>query len=101
MMGHVCHGRRGQVKLNGLREKLPVRYKELLANIQSCVDFTFPVVASAADGDGKPLPEDRGPLRLVVLTDKEPSRSIYNLRKLEILDLRGKSYTTFDLAAAS
>jgi hypothetical protein len=41
--------------------------------------------------DGKPLPEDRGPLRLVVLTDKEPSRSIYSLRKLEILDLRGKS----------
>ena len=41
--------------------------------------------------DGKPLPADRGPLRLVVLTDKEPSRSIYSLRKLEILDLRGKS----------
>jgi DMSO/TMAO reductase YedYZ molybdopterin-dependent catalytic subunit len=39
--------------------------------------------------DGKALPDDRGPLRLVVLTDKEPSRSIYNLRKLEVLDLRG------------
>jgi hypothetical protein len=34
--------------------------------------------------DGKPLPEDRGPLRLVVVTDKEPSR-----------------HTAFDLAAAS
>ena len=41
--------------------------------------------------DGKPLPQDRGPLRLVVLTDKEPSRSIFGLRKLDVLDLRGKS----------
>jgi len=38
--------------------------------------------------DGKPLSADRGPLRLVVLSDKEPSRSIYSLRKLEVLDLR-------------
>jgi DMSO/TMAO reductase YedYZ molybdopterin-dependent catalytic subunit len=38
--------------------------------------------------DGKPLPAERGPLRLVVLTDKEPSRSVYGLRKLEVLDLR-------------
>ncbi len=39
--------------------------------------------------DGKPLPAERGPFRLVVLTDKEPSRSIYGLRKIEVLDLRG------------
>jgi DMSO/TMAO reductase YedYZ molybdopterin-dependent catalytic subunit len=38
--------------------------------------------------DGKPLASDRGPLRLIVLTDKEPSRSIYGLRKLEVIDLR-------------
>jgi hypothetical protein len=38
--------------------------------------------------DGKPLPADRGPLRLVVLTAKEPSRSVYGVRKLEGLDLR-------------
>ncbi len=38
--------------------------------------------------DGKPLGADRGPLRLIALTDKEPSRSIYGLRKLEVLDLR-------------
>jgi DMSO/TMAO reductase YedYZ molybdopterin-dependent catalytic subunit len=38
--------------------------------------------------DGKPLPADRGPLRLVVLTDKEPSRSVHSVRKLEVLDLR-------------
>lgn len=38
--------------------------------------------------DGKPLPPDRGPLRLAVLTDKEPSRSVHNLRKLEVVDMR-------------
>ena len=37
--------------------------------------------------DGKPLAADRGPLRLVVLTDKEPSRSIHGLRTIEVLDL--------------
>jgi DMSO/TMAO reductase YedYZ molybdopterin-dependent catalytic subunit len=38
--------------------------------------------------DGKPLPADRGPLRLVVLTDQEPSRSVHSVSKLEVLDLR-------------
>lgn len=38
--------------------------------------------------DGKPLPADRGPLRLVVLTDKEPSRSVHSVNRLEVLDLR-------------
>ncbi len=38
--------------------------------------------------DGKPLPAGAGPLRIVVLTDKEPSRSVYQVTKLEILDLR-------------
>jgi DMSO/TMAO reductase YedYZ molybdopterin-dependent catalytic subunit len=38
--------------------------------------------------DGKDLPADDGPLRLVVLTDQEPSRSIYALRTLEVVDLR-------------
>jgi hypothetical protein len=38
--------------------------------------------------DGKPLPADRGPLRIAVLTDKEPSRSIYSVSKLEVVDPR-------------
>lgn len=38
--------------------------------------------------DGKPLPETMGPFRLVVLTDQEPSRSVFQLVKLEIIDLR-------------
>ena len=38
--------------------------------------------------DGKPLPAEQGPLRLVVLTDDEPSRSIYHLQRLDIVDMR-------------
>lgn len=38
--------------------------------------------------DGAPLPADQGPLRLLVTTDKEGSRSPYALRGLEVLDIR-------------
>ena len=37
--------------------------------------------------DGAPLPEAEGPVRLVVLTDQEPSRSIYALVRIEVLDV--------------
>jgi hypothetical protein len=40
--------------------------------------------------DGKPLSADEGPLRLVVTTDKEPSRSLHNLVKIEVVDLRSR-----------
>jgi DMSO/TMAO reductase YedYZ molybdopterin-dependent catalytic subunit len=37
--------------------------------------------------DGKPLPPDRGPLRLVVLTDKIASRSVHSVNRLEVVEL--------------
>src|SRR5262249_36962818 len=40
--------------------------------------------------DGKPLPGDEAPFRLVVTTDKEPSRSLYKLVKIEVVDLRAR-----------
>jgi len=36
---------------------------------------------------GKPLPPADGPLRRVALTDAEPSRSLRQLRKLEVVDV--------------
>jgi hypothetical protein len=36
--------------------------------------------------DGKPLPKEQGDFRLVVLTDKEGARSVYQLVKLELLE---------------
>ncbi len=38
--------------------------------------------------DGHPLPVEQGPLRLAVLTDQEPSRSLYALDRLDVVDLR-------------
>jgi beta-aspartyl-peptidase (threonine type) len=38
--------------------------------------------------DGQPLAADRGPLRLVVTTDREPSRSVYQLESIEVVDVR-------------
>ena len=37
--------------------------------------------------DGKPLPPEMGPLRLVVLTDGEPARSIYQLESLKVVEV--------------
>ena len=36
--------------------------------------------------DGEPLPMGRGPLRLLVLTDKEPTRSVRQLDRIEVID---------------
>lgn len=38
--------------------------------------------------DGKPLPPELGPFRLVVTTDKVPTRAIYQLKTLRVVDLR-------------
>lgn len=38
--------------------------------------------------DGKPLPAEQGRLRLVVPTDAEPSRSLHNLRRIDVVDMR-------------
>ncbi|HZN93242.1 MAG TPA: molybdopterin-dependent oxidoreductase [Myxococcales bacterium] len=40
--------------------------------------------------DGKPLPPEQGPFRLVVLSDKEASRSTWAVEKIDVLDLRAR-----------
>lgn len=37
--------------------------------------------------DGKPLPEAAGPFRIVVTTDKLPSRSLHQVERFEVVDL--------------
>lgn len=37
--------------------------------------------------DGKPLPEATGPFRIVVTTDKQPSRSLHQVERFEVVDL--------------
>ena len=41
--------------------------------------------------DGKPVGSETGPFRLVVLTDKEGSRSVRNVTRIELLDLTSDS----------
>jgi hypothetical protein len=36
--------------------------------------------------DGKPLAAERGPFQMVVTTDREPSRALRGLEKLEVVD---------------
>ena len=38
--------------------------------------------------DGKPLPSDQGPFKLVVPSDKDDSRWVYTLRRIDIVDMR-------------
>lgn len=40
--------------------------------------------------EGKPLPPEVGPFRLVISTDRSPSRSLHALVKVRVLDLRGR-----------
>jgi len=45
----------------------------------------------AFEADGKPLSAGDGPLKLLVPTDKEPSRSVRQLVRLEVVDLRKRA----------
>jgi hypothetical protein len=58
----------------------------------SCAEISAEMGPSRAyvmfEIDGKPLPPETGPLRLTVPTDKEPSRSVRQLSRLEVVDLR-------------
>jgi DMSO/TMAO reductase YedYZ molybdopterin-dependent catalytic subunit len=58
----------------------------------SCAELMEDMGATRAlvvwEVDGKPLDAEHGPFRLVVLTDKEPSRSVHQVQTIEIVDLR-------------
>jgi hypothetical protein len=83
-----------QEKRRGWRKVVLATARDGYAAVLSCAEVSEEMGATRAlvvwEVDGKPLPADRGPLRLVVLTDKEPSRSIYGLAKLEVVDLTPK-----------
>jgi hypothetical protein len=57
-------------------------------SIAECVEGMGPTeVLVVWAVDGKPLGPDEGPFQLAVLTDGEPSRSLRQLRKLEVVDV--------------
>src|SRR5215471_5237283 len=83
-----------QEKRRGWRKVVVATARDGYAAVLSCAEIFEEMGATRAlvvwEVDGKPLPPDRGPLRLVVLTDKEPSRSIHGIAKLEVVDLTPK-----------
>ena len=84
-----------QDKRRGWRKVVVATAHDGYAAVLSCAEIFEDMGATRAlvvwEVDGKPVPADRGPLRLVVLTDKEPSRSIHGLAKLEVVDLTPKA----------
>ena len=52
-------------------------------------DFTdSPDILIADQGDGKPLSDQQGPLRIVVPHDKKPARSLRMLTRIEVVQTR-------------
>jgi hypothetical protein len=84
-----------QEKRRGWRKVVVATGRDGYAAVLSCAEIFEEMGATRAlvvwEIDGKRVPAERGPLRLVVLTDKEPSRSVHNLAKLEVVDLTPKS----------
>lgn len=53
------------------------------------LDFTdSPDIIIADQGNGKPLPDQQGPLRIVVPHDKKPARSLRMLTRIEVVQTR-------------
>ncbi|HEY8206928.1 MAG TPA: hypothetical protein VIG99_05585 [Myxococcaceae bacterium] len=79
-------------KRPGYKKVVRVTAKDGFQAIFSCAELAEDMGPTRAlliwKLDGKPLPADQAPFRLVVLTDKEPSRSPYAVQKIEVIDLR-------------
>jgi hypothetical protein len=79
-------------KRPGYKKVVRVTAKDGFQAIFSCAELAEDMGPTRAllawKLDGKPLPADQAPFRLIVLTDKEPSRSPYAVQKIEVIDLR-------------
>ncbi len=78
-------------KVKGYREVLVATARDGFQAVFSCAEVMEGMGTTAAfvvwQVDGKPLGPEVGPLRLVVLTDGEPARSIRQLDSLRVLDV--------------
>ena len=78
-------------KVKGYREVLVATARDGFQAVFSCAEVTEGMGTTAASivwqVDGKPLGPDVGPLRLVVISDAEPARSIRQLDSLRVLDV--------------
>jgi DMSO/TMAO reductase YedYZ molybdopterin-dependent catalytic subunit len=78
-------------KVKGYRAVLVATARDGFQAVFSCAEVMEGMGTTAAfvvwQVDGKPLGPEVGPLRLVVLTDGEPARSIRQLDSLRVLDV--------------
>jgi hypothetical protein len=57
-------------------------------SVAECIEGMGPTeVLVVWAADGKPLSPETGPFQLAVLTDREPSRSLRQLQKIEVVDV--------------
>jgi DMSO/TMAO reductase YedYZ molybdopterin-dependent catalytic subunit len=77
-------------KVKGYREVLLATARDGFQAVFSCAEVMEGMGTTAAfivwQVDGKPLGPEVGPLRLVVISDGEPARSIRQLDRLRVLD---------------
>ena len=78
-------------KVKGYRQVLVATARDGFQAVFSCAELSHGMGGTTAlvvwQIDGKPLGPDVGPLRLVVVTDGEPARSIRQLESLRVLDV--------------
>ncbi len=79
-------------KRPGYKKVVVVTSKDGFQAVFSCAELAEDMGPTRAllvwKMDGKPVPPEQGPLRLLVLTDKEPSRSAWSVEKIEVVDPR-------------
>jgi DMSO/TMAO reductase YedYZ molybdopterin-dependent catalytic subunit len=79
-------------KRSGWKMAVRVTGSDGYQTVFSCAELMEDMGATRAllvwEVDGKPLDAERGPFRIVVLTDKEPSRSVHQVQTIEVVDLR-------------
>jgi DMSO/TMAO reductase YedYZ molybdopterin-dependent catalytic subunit len=77
-------------KRPGYKKVVLVTSRDGFQAVFSCAELAEEMGATRAllvwKVDGQPLPPEQGPFRLVVLTDKEPSRSAWAVKKIEVID---------------
>ncbi len=80
-------------KVKGFRQVLVATARDGFQSVFSCAELSEgmgqTVALLAWEVDGKPLPSDVGPFRLVVLTDGMPSRSLRQLERIRVVDAPG------------
>lgn len=89
--GGMSKGLKPADKRAGWKKVLVVTARDGFQAVFSCAEL-FPSVGRTRallvfKLDGQPLPADTGPMRIAPLSDKEASRAVYGIARLQVYDL--------------